>query len=314
MTTSNQTALFTHPASLNHLTPPGHPEQVARIKAITQALANPAFDGLDRIDAPIGKDADILRAHPAAHIAAIRAASPKSGMCSLDADTHMSEGTLEAALRAVGGIVSAVDRVMEGRNKNAFVAMRPPGHHAESQTAMGFCFFGTVVIGAKHALETHGLERVAIVDFDVHHGNGTQDLVWKDQRILFASTHQMPLYPGTGAAHETGEFGNVINVPLNEGADGQVFRAKMRDIVLPALAAHKPEMIFISAGFDAHRDDPLAGLNLLEDDFNWATKQICDIADETAKGRVVSTLEGGYDLDALATSVAGHVKVLMGRT
>ena len=305
------TALFTHPACLNHTTPDGHPERVARMQAIAEALDTPEFDALLRLEAPLCRDEDILLAHPASHLAAIRAAAPKTGFRALDPDTHMSPGTLEAAFRGVGGAVGAVDAVMSGQARNAFVAMRPPGHHAERETAMGFCFFGNITIAAKHALERHGLNRVAIIDFDVHHGNGTQDLVWEDARILFASTHQMPLYPGTGAASETGAHGNIVNVPLDQGTGGQVFRAKMRDLVLPAVAAHKPEMLFISAGFDAHRDDPLAGLNLLEDDFAWATQQICNIADTCANGRVVSSLEGGYDLAALAASTAAHVRVLM---
>jgi acetoin utilization deacetylase AcuC-like enzyme len=308
------TTLITHPDCLNHITPAGHPEQVARLKAIAAALAMPEFDTLDRVDAPLCDDAHITLAHPPEYLAAIKAAAPANGMRSLDADTHMSQGSLQAALRAVGGNIAAVDIVMSGQSTNAFVAARPPGHHAERATPMGFCLFGNVAIAAKHALENHGLSRVAIVDFDVHHGNGTQDLVWDDKRIFFASTHQMPLYPGSGAASETGGHNNVLNVPLEEGTNGRTFRAKMRDVVLPAVAAFNPEMLFISAGFDAHRDDPLAGLNLLEDDFAWATGQICDIADQCADGRLVSTLEGGYDLEALAASAAAHVKVLMGRT
>jgi acetoin utilization deacetylase AcuC-like enzyme len=307
------TALITHPDCLNHVTPLGHPEQVARLEAINLALDAPEFDALARMDAPLCKDEHVLLAHPVSHLAAIRAASPNSGVRSLDPDTHMSPGSLQAAFRAVGGNIAAVDLVMSGKARNAFVAMRPPGHHAERSTPMGFCLFGNVAIAAKHALVNHGLNRVAIIDFDVHHGNGTQDLVWDDDRILFASTHQMPLYPGSGAADETGAHGNVLNVPLAEGTGGQVFRAKMRDVVLPAVRAFEPEMLLISAGFDAHRDDPLAGLNLVEDDFAWVTEQICDIADQTASGRVVSTLEGGYDLGALAASTAVHVKVLMGR-
>jgi len=305
------TALLTHSSSLNHTTPPGHPERVERVEAIARALAQPDFDALMRLDAPMAQDNHVLLAHPAAHLAAIRAASPLSGYRSLDADTHMSPGSLTAALHAAGGNVLAVDMVLDGTVKNAFVACRPPGHHAEETTAMGFCFFGNVVIGARHALKAHGLKRVAIIDFDVHHGNGTQDLVWGDERIFFASTHQMPLYPGTGSASETGAHGNVLNVPLDPGANGPVFRQKMRDLVLPAVEKFAPEMIFISAGFDAHRDDPLANLNLVEADFAWATQEICALAERVAAGRVVSTLEGGYDLDALAASVAAHVRVLM---
>lgn len=276
-----------------------------------RALEAPEFNALQRVEAPLAEDADILLAHPAAHLAAIKSAAPQSGHRSLDADTHMSPGSLVAAQHAVGGNIKAVDLVLDGTVKNAFVACRPPGHHAETATAMGFCLFGNVAIAAKHALERHGLERVAIIDFDVHHGNGTQDLVWHDKRIFFASTHQMPLYPGTGAADETGAHGNVLNVPLAAGTNGAVFRQKMRDIVLPAVEAFDPEMILISAGFDAHRDDPLANLNLVEDDFAWVTQQICALADRVAHGRVVSTLEGGYDLDALAASTAAHVRVLM---
>ena len=304
-------ALITHPACLNHTTPPGHPERVERLEAVNAALAAPVFDAVLRVDAPICSDAHILLAHPQSHIDGIRAAAPQTGFRSLDPDTYMSPGSLEAALRAVGGNILAVDMVMERKVQNAFVAMRPPGHHAEKTTPMGFCLFGNVSIAAKYALEHHGLSRVAIVDFDVHHGNGTQDLVWDDARIAFASTHQMPLYPGTGSVDETGAHGNILNVPLSPGSGGQQFRQKMRDEVLPFITAHQPEMLFISAGFDAHRDDPLANLNLVEDDFAWATQQICDIAGTTAEGRLVSTLEGGYDLEALAASVAAHVQVLM---
>jgi acetoin utilization deacetylase AcuC-like enzyme len=224
----------------------------------------------------------------------------------------MSVGTLEAAFRCVGGVVRAVDMVLAGDAPNAFVAMRPPGHHAERETPMGFCFFGNVAIAAKYALDHHGLDRVAIVDFDVHHGNGTQDLVEEDPRILFCSTHQMPLYPGTGAAHETG-VGNVLNCPLPDGAGSKAFRDVMTQAVLPRIDAFKPELIVISAGFDAHADDPLAGMNLTEDDFAWITNQLCDVADRHCQGRVVSSLEGGYDLPALGASAAAHVNVLRER-
>ena len=243
----------------------------------------------------------------------IRAAVPVSGLRSLDPDTHMSPGSFNAAMRGVGGNVKAVDMVLAGEVSNAFVACRPPGHHAEKSTAMGFCLFGNVAIAAKYALDHHGLNRVAIIDFDVHHGNGTQDLVWDYRRIFFASTHQMPLYPGTGAPSETGAHNNILNVPLDPGTGGTVFRQKMRDLVLPAVEAFQPEMIFVSAGFDAHRDDPLANLNLIEDDFTWATQAICDLADRVAGGSIVSTLEGGYDLEALAASAVAHVRVLMER-
>lgn len=300
------TALISHDDCLNHVTPSGHPEQVARLGAVLDAL-----DGLPlvRIKAPMAADDDLLRAHPQAHIDAMRAASPTSGTRSLDADTHMSPGSLTAAYRAAGGVVRAVDMVMTNEASNAFAAVRPPGHHAERQTAMGFCFFGSVVVGAKHALDHHGLERVAIVDFDVHHGNGTQDLVEDDPRILFCSTHQSPLYPGTGAAHEVG-VDNVLNVPLAGGTGSKGFRDAMERIVLPRVDAFSPQLLIISAGFDAHEADPLAGMELKTEDFSWVTERLCDLADKHCQGRVVSSLEGGYDLAALGASAAAHVKVL----
>ena len=304
------TALVTHDACFDHVTPPGHPEQVARLDAVLGALK-----GMDlrHVKAPMGAEDDILLAHPKAHVSTIRNAAPETGWRSLDADTHMSVGTLEAAFRCVGGVVRAVDLVMGDDVRNAFVAMRPPGHHAEHETAMGFCFFGNVAIAAKYALEHHGLKRVAIVDFDVHHGNGTQDLVEDDPRILFCSTHQSPLYPGTGAAHETG-VGNVLNCPLPEGAGSKAFRDVMERVVLPRVDAFSPQLLIISAGFDAHRDDPLAGMNLVEDDFAWITERLCDLADRHCKGRVVSSLEGGYDLVALGACAAAHVNVLRERS
>ena len=305
------TAFLTHAACLTHATPTGHPEQVARLSYILQAMDQPVFSDLLHVDAPLAEDAHLLLAHPKAHIDRIRSAAPTSGSVAIDADTHMSEGSLNAALHAAGANVKAVDLVMEGTARNAFCSVRPPGHHAEAEQAMGFCLFGNVVIGARHAMEAHGLSRVAIIDFDVHHGNGTQDLVWDDARIFFASTHQSPLYPGTGAASERGAYGQILNVPLEPNSDGVVFRSRMENVVLPAVAAHRPEMIFISAGFDAHRDDPLANLNLTEDDFEWVTREICKLAEDQCSGRVVSTLEGGYNLDALASSVAAHVQVLM---
>lgn len=305
------TALITHPDCLAHITPDGHPEQVARLEHILAALAE---KDLLRVKAPLVADDDLLRTHPKAHIEAIRDAAPTHGMISLDADTHMSPGSLTAALRAAGGNVRAVDMVLGGEVKNAFVACRPPGHHAERETPMGFCLFGNISIAAKHALDHHGLSRVAIVDFDVHHGNGTQDLVEGDSRIFFASTHQMPLYPGTGAPDEVGGSNNVLNVPLPEGAGSAQFRTVMRDQILPAVEAWKPELLLISAGFDAHRADPLAGLMLETADFTWVTEQLCALAERHCQGRIVSTLEGGYDLAALAESTAAHVDVLIARS
>jgi acetoin utilization deacetylase AcuC-like enzyme len=282
---------------------------VARLDAVLGALG-----GMDllRVDAPLAADDDLMRAHPKGHVDTIKAAAPSEGWRSLDADTHMSIGTLEAAYRAAGGVVKAVDLVMAGEAGNAFAAVRPPGHHAERETAMGFCFFGSVAVAAKHALEFHGLKRVAILDFDVHHGNGTQDLVEDDARILFCSSHQMPLYPGTGAAHETG-VGNVVNVPLPDGCGSSKFRAAWEREVFPRVEAFKPELLLISAGFDAHADDPLAGMMLHEDDFAWITGKLCDLADKHCSGRVVSALEGGYDLEALGRSARAHVDVLKER-
>ena len=307
------TALFTHADCLAHANPPGHPERPERLRAVLSALEGEEFAYLVRVDAPLADDAAILRAHPRSYLAALEARVPEKGIVPLDSDTVLGPHTLPAARRAAGAIVAAVDMVMAGEVANAFCACRPPGHHAERALAMGFCYFGTVVIGARHALEAHGLERVAIVDFDVHHGNGTQDLVWDDRRILFCSTHQMPLYPGTGAAEETGAHGQIVNVPLPPGASGGVFRAGMLGRVLPAVEAHRPELVIVSAGFDAHARDPLANLGLVEADFAWATERLCDLASRHAGGRIVSTLEGGYDLSALASSVAAHVRTLMER-
>jgi acetoin utilization deacetylase AcuC-like enzyme len=307
------TALISHPDCLKHVNPPGHPERVERLEAIMAALEAPEFSDLTRVEAPLATDEQILRAHPPAHIAAIAARVPERGFAALDGDTTLSPGSLVAARRAAGAVVRAVDMVMAGDAQNAFCAIRPPGHHAEAEVAMGFCLFGNVVIGARHALEMHGLSRVAVIDFDVHHGNGTQDLVWDDPRILFCSTHQMPLYPGTGAASERGAHGQVVNVPLAPGDGGANFREAFRDHILPMVEAHSPEMIFVSAGFDAHADDPLANLELVEADFAWATREICALAERHCAGRVVSTLEGGYDLASLAASAAAHVRVLMER-
>ncbi|MDF1670775.1 MAG: histone deacetylase family protein [Roseovarius sp.] len=304
------TALITHDDCLNHVTPDGHPEQVARLAYILDAL-----EGKDllRTQAPLGNDADIARVHPQAHIDHVTDMSPTKGQVPLDADTWMSPGSLDAAYRSVGGAVKAVDMVLGGEVSNAFCACRPPGHHAEAQKTMGFCLFGNVAIAAKYALDHHGLSRVAIVDFDVHHGNGTQALCEDDPRILFASSHQSPLWPGSGMAHETGVAGNVMNVPLAGGGDGAAIRAEMQRQILPAVEAFEPELLLVSAGFDAHRADPLAGLNWSTEDFGWITERLCDVADAHCEGRIVSCLEGGYDLAALAESAALHVDVLISR-
>lgn len=302
------TALLTHPDCLNHLTPEGHPERVARLEALLPRLEGKV---LLRVRAPLAADDDLLLAHPQDHLDAIKAAEPERGIRQLDPDTWMSPGSLQAALRAAGGAVRAVDMVLSGEADNAFVACRPPGHHAETRAPMGFCLFGTVAIAAKHALERHGLERVAIVDFDVHHGNGTQDLVQSDGRILFVSTHQMPLYPGTGAPSETGPAGTVLNIALDEGTTGEVYRRILTDTILPRLRAFRPELLILSAGFDAHANDPLAGISLETADFAFVTEELCRLAAEVCEGRVVSCLEGGYDLDALAESGEAHVDALI---
>ncbi len=307
------TALISHPDCLAHVNPPGHPERHDRMQMINSVLEGEEFAYLVRVEAPLATDEQLLRVHPARYLEELAERAPQKGYAPIDGDTFLNPWTLPAARRAAGAQTLAVDMVMSGEVRNAFCAVRPPGHHAETATAMGFCFFGNVVVGARHALEAHGLERVAIFDWDVHHGNGTQDLVWNDPRILFCSTHQMPLYPGTGAADECGAHGQIVNVPLPPGASGGVFRAGMLGRILPAIEAHRPEMIFISAGFDAHARDPLANLNLTEADFAWATHRICDLADQMCNGRVVSTLEGGYDLSALAVSFTAHMRVLMER-
>jgi acetoin utilization deacetylase AcuC-like enzyme len=305
------TLLLTHPDSLRHETPPGHPERADRIRAVEAALSASEFAALRRETAPHASEAEVQRCHPAAYVDRLRAALPESGTRPLDADTHVSPGSLDAALAGVGAAVRGVDAVLAGEAANAFCATRPPGHHAEPETPMGFCLFGNVAIAAKRALDHHGMSRVAVVDFDVHHGNGTQALLWDEPRIRFVSSHQMPLWPGTGAPHERGAHDNILNLPLAPGSDGRAFRAAWEREALPMLDDFAPELVLISAGFDAHRDDPLAQLALVEADFKWITGQLCDLASRHARGRVVSVLEGGYDLQALASSTAAHVQGLM---
>ncbi|GGL54595.1 histone deacetylase family protein [Wenxinia marina] len=301
------TALVTHPDCLGHVNPPGHPEQVARLETVLEVL-----EGMDlvRVSAPMAAADDLTRVHPAPYVDAVTAAAPEEGFVALDADTTLSPGSISAAWRAAGAVVRAVDLVLGGEVANAFCAVRPPGHHAERQTPMGFCFFGSVAVGAAHALEHHGLKRVAILDFDVHHGNGTQDLVQDDPRIFFASSHQMPLYPGTGDPSDDGPHGTVMNVALPPGSGSELFRQVWSDI-LARMEAFRPDLILVSAGFDAHVRDPLASIALRTSDFAWVTRAICDAADRVCGGRVVSALEGGYDLDALGEAAAAHVTVLM---
>ena len=308
------TLFFTDPACLDHVTPEGHPERVDRLRTILSALDDPVFDALDRRQAAPAAVAELLRCHPQSYVDQIRAAVPVLGQVQLDADTWISSGSWDAALNGLGALLGALDAVMSGEGRNAFAAIRPPGHHAETAKPMGFCLFGNVAIAAKRALDHHGLARVAVLDFDVHHGNGTQDLLWTEDRAMFVSSHQFPLWPGTGRADETGAHGNVINLPLPPGTDGPAFRAAWDEQVFPRIDSFAPELILVSAGFDAHRDDPLAQLALEVQDFDWITRRICDLADRHAGGRVVSALEGGYNLDALAASTAAHIKVLMERS
>jgi acetoin utilization deacetylase AcuC-like enzyme len=304
------TRLYTHPIFLEHVTPPGHPERPDRLRAIARALDDEAFDRLDRVEAPRGDEGAILLAHPKDYVEHVRAAIPETGIARIDADTSASPKSWEAALTAIGAATAAVDDVFEGRADNVFVAARPPGHHAEHDRAMGCCLFNNAAIAARHAQKKHGVERVAIVDFDVHHGNGTQDIFWSDPTVLYASTHQMPLYPGTGAMGETGA-GNIVNAPLSPGSGSDSFREAFSDRVLAAVEAFGPELVIVSAGFDAHHRDPLAEINLTEDDFDWATGKLLEQAGRSASNRLVSLLEGGYDLQGLAFSTASHVKRLM---
>jgi len=305
------TLVISHPACLAHEMGEGHPERPDRLRAIERALESEAFQMLARDLAPRADLAAIARVHPKDYIEGIRAATPKQGLTAVDPDTSMSPGSYEAALRSAGGAVFAVDEVMSGKVRNAFVATRPPGHHAEVTTPMGFCFFNNAAIAARHAQAAHGAERVAIVDFDVHHGNGTQHIFWDDPTVTYASTHEMPLYPGTGAVGERGEHDQIVNAPLHAGDSGETFREAMEAAILPRVEAFSPDLIIVSAGFDAHRRDPLGNLNLVEADYGWATRRLMEIARRRCGERVVSVLEGGYDLNGLARSVAVHVTTLM---
>jgi len=304
------TLLYTHPVCLEHDPGQYHPEAPARLRAVLSALEGPDFALLERREAPEAALDDIARVHPRAFVERLLAAVPKSGHVGIDADTIMSPASGQAALRAAGAVAAAVDAVVAGEADNAFCAVRPPGHHAEPGRAMGFCLFNNIAIGALRAREVHGLARVAVIDFDVHHGNGTQARFAGDPSLFYASTHQYPLYPGTGAASETG-VGNIVNVPLRPMSGSREFRLGMTREILPALDAFRPEMVLISAGFDAHRNDPLAQLALEDADYTWVTGQLLGIARQHANGRVVAALEGGYDLAALASSAAAHLRVLM---
>ena len=304
------TLLLHHPAFLEHRTPAGHPERPDRLRALHAALDHEDFAALKRVEAPLADIDAALLVHPRRYVDAIRRAIPAEGLTRIDPDTVASPGSWEAALRGLGAALAAVDAVAAGEAHNAFAAIRPPGHHAETARAMGFCLFSNAAIAARHAQKTHGMERVAVVDWDVHHGNGTQEIFWSDPSVLYASTHQMPLFPGTGALSETG-VGNIFNAPLSPGDGTGRFKEAFEARILPALEAFRPDLILISAGFDAHRRDPLAEINLDAEDFSWATAKLMDIADRTANGRVIALLEGGYDLKGLADSASAHIRRLM---
>ncbi len=304
------THLYTHDVFTDHLTPDGHPERPDRMRAVAKALSGATFDSLVRLNTKAADEATFLYAHPESYVDGLRSQVPEEGQVRIDPDTVMSPKTWDCVRQAVGGGLAAVDAVFSGQADNAFLCARPPGHHAEKVTAMGFCFLNTAAIMARHAQKQHGVEKVAIVDWDVHHGNGTQDIFWGDASVAYCSTHQMPLFPGSGDKNETGK-GNITNAPLSPGTGGQDFREAFRSRILPALEAFDPDLVIVSAGFDAHHRDPLANINLVEDDFDWATGKLMDVADRHCDGRLVSLLEGGYDLEGLATSAAAHVKRLM---
>lgn len=306
------TWIYTHHACLQHQPGPHHPESPDRLTAVLRALDAPEFAAAARREAPLGTREQILRVHDADYVDAVEAAAPRQGYRALDAgDTIMSPGTWEAVLRCVGAACAAVDEVVAGSASNAFCATRPCGHHAESDRAMGFCVFNQAAIAALHARAVHGLKRIAVVDFDVHHGNGTQNSFYDDPDLFYGSSHQAPFYPGTGARSESGAAGNIVNIPLARGSDSTAFRRHMRNDLLPALERFAPEFLIISAGFDAHHLDPLGGLSFTDDDFHWITRELMAVADASAQGRVVSTLEGGYSLEGLASGTAAHVRALM---
>jgi acetoin utilization deacetylase AcuC-like enzyme len=308
---SPSTLFLSHPAALTHDPGPGWPDSPERMRAILSALEAPRFAGLARAEAPLVTREALLRVHAPAHLERVEQASPKEGRSHLGADAVMSAGTLDAAFRAAGGAVSAVDAVMGKQARNAFVAARPPGHHARADGVMGFCFFNNAAIAARHAMADYGAERVAIVDFDVHHGNGVQEIFWDEKNVLYGSTHQMPHYPGTGAVTETGAHDNIVNAPLSKGDGGDEFRAAMRGRILPRLDAFSPDIVILCAGFDAHLHDPLGGLRLVEEDYRDVSLRLMEIAARRCDGRIVSLLEGGYHPPDLAASVAAHIGGLM---
>ena len=306
------TLYLTHPACLDHVTPEGHPERADRLRVVNQVLAEDRFAALVRGEAPEGNLDLVTLCHNEHYVTELRHIAPTEGMIYIDGDTSMSPGTWEAVMRGVGGAVAATEAVMAGEPRNAFVAGRPPGPHAEIGKPMGFCFFDNAAIAARHAQRKYGIKRAAIVDFDVHHGNGTQDIFWSDPTVMYCSTHQMPLFPGTGAKGERGDHDTIVNAPLASEDGGPEFRIAFENLILPRLTEFSPELLIISAGFDAHYRDPLASLNLRAEDYTWVTRKLMDLADKSAEGRIVSVLEGGYDLQGLKESVTAHVGALMG--
>lgn len=304
------TALVTHAACLKHLTPEGHPECVARLEHVLEALSFKKFDRLDRKEATIAQIGEVMLAHPGSYVQNILNKVPQTGFAAIDDDSFLSPGSGDAALYAAGAVITAIDAIMAGDVDNAFCAIRPPGHHAEPNKAMGFCFFNNIAVGAHHARMVHGLNRIAVVDFDVHHGNGTQAIFEAESTLFYASSHQFPLYPGTGHPSERGMNNNIVNIGLPPASGSGLFRDAIHRII-DQLQRFQPEMLMISAGFDGHRKDPLAGLLLDEEDFHWATMQLALFAKDACHHRVVSALEGGYDLEALAASTAAHVEALM---
>ncbi|MGQ8633164.1 histone deacetylase family protein [Agrobacterium sp. DKPNP3] len=307
------TRLYEHPIFLEHITPSGHPERPDRLRSLSIALEHPNFERLDRKEAPQANEDAALLAHPEEHLLAVMRQVPEEDgeINRIESDTYLSPKSLQAALTGIGAAMAAVDDVFTGAADNVFVASRPPGHHAETAKAMGFCLFNNVAIAARHAQKAHGAERIAIIDWDVHHGNGTQDIFWNDTSVLFCSTHQMPLYPWSGDKNETGVKNNIVNAPLSPNTGSEHFREAFKSRVLPAIADFSPDLILISAGFDAHHRDPLAQINLVGEDFDWATGRLLEMADKYTSNRVVSLLEGGYDLEGLAESAAMHILRMM---
>jgi len=309
------TVYISHQSFLKHQTPEGHPERPDRMRAVNVALEHEKFLFMPREEAQMGRREDILRCHPENMVDMLEAVTPENEgeLVSIDGDTTLSQGTFNAAMYAIGASTQAVDEVMTGQVNNAFCGIRPPGHHAETDRAMGFCFFNNAAVAARYAQSKYDAERIAVIDWDLHHGNGTQDIFWDDPSLMYCSTHQMPLYPGTGAWNETGkdDEGNIVNAPLRAGDGSDHIREAFETRILPSLYNFNPDLVIISAGFDAHLRDPLGDLICTEADFSWMTGKLMDVADKCCDNRIVSLLEGGYDLQALARSVAVHVDRLM---